>query len=271
MHRFLPALFLLPLLISCSEEVKPSESVAESSASTSTRSSSQGPINGNADETENPLKPDPLYSRVEAHRDGIGKVFMGREISQIMGHQAAGWLERPNREREERTDLAIEALMLKPGEVVADIGCGTGYYASRMARVVGPEGTVIGVEIQQEMLDILARNMNQVGAQNVKGHMGEPDDPKLPDESCDMIIMVDVYHEFEFPYEMTRHMIEALKPGGRLVFIEYRMEDPEVRIKLCHKMSEAQLKKEMAIHPELNWKRTFDKLPQQHLMVFEKR
>ena len=268
-------IFLFPVLIasliSCSEEVKSPESLAQGSTGPEAASSKQTSATGNADIAQASLKPDPLYSRIEAHRDGIGKVFMGREISQIMGHQAAGWLERPNRQREERTDLAIEALMLKPGEVVADIGCGTGYYASRMAKEVGPNGKAIGVEIQQEMLDILARNMKQVGALNVEGHMGEPDDPKLPDESCDMIIMVDVYHEFEFPYEMTRHMIEALKPGGRLVFIEYRMEDPEVRIKLCHKMSEAQLKKEMAIHPELNWKRTFDKLPQQHLMVFEKR
>ncbi len=214
--------------------------------------------------------PDPLYTECKPHRDGIGKVFMGREISQVMGHQAAGWLERPNREREERTDLAIKALKLKPGEVVADIGCGTGYYASRMAEELGAEGKVYGVEIQQEMLDMLAKNMKQLGINNVEGHMGEPNNPKLAVASCDMIIMVDVYHEFEFPYEMTRHMISALKPGGRLVLIEYRMEDPEVRIKRCHKMSEVQVKAEMAIHPEIRWVETFTELPQQHLIVFSK-
>ena len=224
-----------------------------------------------ADTEANRLKPDPLYTKVKPHHDGIGKVFLGREISQIMGHQAAGWLERPEREREERTDIAVKALKLKPGEVVADIGCGTGYYASRMAKEVGPDGLIYGVEIQQEMLDLLAKYMKAVGVTNVKGHMGEPDNPKLPAESCDMIIMVDVYHEFEFPYEMMRHMIKALKPGGRMVFIEYRKEDPTVMIKVCHKMSQAQVKKEVAVHPELEWVETFDGLPTQHLIVFKKR
>jgi len=214
---------------------------------------------------------DPLYTKVEAHRDGIGKVYLGREISQVMGHQGAGWLERPQREREERTDLAVKALKLKEGDVVADIGCGTGYYASRMAKLVGEKGLVYGVEIQQEMLDLLARNMKHLGVDNVKGHMGEPDDPKLPKESCDVVLMVDVYHEFEFPHEMVRSMIEALKPGGRMVLIEYRAEDPEVKIKPLHKMSEAQVKKEMAIHPELEWVETFGELPQQHLIVFRKK
>jgi protein-L-isoaspartate O-methyltransferase len=187
-----------------------------------------------------------------------------------MGHQAAGWLERPEREREERTDLAVKALGLKPGDVVADIGCGTGYYASRMARIVGDEGIVYGVEIQQEMLDLLDMSMARLGITNVQGHMGEEKDPKLPAESCDLIIIVDVYHELEFPYEMTRSMINSLKPGGRMVLIEYRKEDPEVRIKECHKMTEAQVKKEMAIHPELAWVETFDQLPQQHLIIFKK-
>ena len=215
--------------------------------------------------------PDPLYTQVEPHRDGIGKVFMGREISQIMGHQAAGWLERPLRAREERTDLAVKALGLKPGDVVADIGCGTGYYASRMARVVGEEGLVYGVEIQQEMLDLLDQSMEQLGITNVKGQMGEERDPKLSARSCDLITMVDVHHELEFPYEMMRAMIKALKPGGRMVLIEYRKEDPKVRIKECHKMSEAQVKKEIAIHPELDWVKTYDQLPQQHLIIFRKR
>lgn len=217
-----------------------------------------------------PSVPEPLYAEVKPHRDGIGKVFMGREISQVMGHQAAGWLERPQREHEERTDLAIKALELERGDVVADIGCGTGFYASRIARVVGDDGLIYGVEIQQEMLDLLQANMKRLGISNVKGHMGKVKDPQLPAESCDLILMVDVYHEFEYPYEMMRAMIEDLKPGGQVVLIEYRKEDPTVRIKECHKMSEAQVKKEMAIHPELKWLRTFDQLPQQHLIVYEK-
>lgn len=165
----------------------------------------------------------------------------------------------------------MKALGLKPGDVVADIGCGTGYYASRMARVVGDEVMIYGVEIQQEMLDLLDRSMKQLGITNVKGHMGKEKDPKLPAESCDLIIMVDVYHELEFPYEMMRSMIESLKRGGRMVLIEYRKEDPTVRIKECHKMTEAQVKNEMAIHPELEWVETFDQLPQQHLIIFKKR
>ena len=196
---------------------------------------------------------------------------MGREIAHVMGHQAAGWLERPEREQEERTDLLLEALNLKPGENVADIGCGTGYFAERMARKIEPGGVVYGVDIQQEMLDLMQRKLRLKQIKNVKSVLGAEADPKLDPESCDLMIMIDVYHEFEFPYEMIRKMIAGLKKGGRIVFVEYRAEDPNVPIKEVHKMSEAQVKKEMAIHPEMEFVQTRKELPQQHIIIFRKK
>lgn len=216
--------------------------------------------------------PDPLYTTKEVHdRDGIGKFFMGREIAHVMGHQAAGWLERPEREEEERTDLAVEALDLKPGDVVGDIGCGTGYFSSRIARIVGEKGLVYGVDIQQEMLDLMVRKMKLMRIENVKPVLGTVQDPKLPAGSCDLVFMVDVYHEFDHPYEMTKAMVAGLKKGGRLVFIEYRKEDPKVPIKELHKMSEEQVKKEVALHPEMEFVETKGMLPQQHVIIFKKK
>ena len=221
---------------------------------------------------EAPRPPEPLYETREQHDpNGIGKFFMGREIAQVMGHQAAEWLERPEREEEERTDLAVAALGLKPGDAVADIGCGTGFFASRMGRIVGAKGVVYGVDIQPEMLDLLARKMKLLRVANVKPVLGAEKDPKLAPASCDLVLMVDVYHEFDFPYEMTRAMIPALKKGGRLVFIEFRGEDPKVPIKEIHKMTEAQVKKEMAQHPELEWVETKTNLPQQHVIIFRRK
>ena len=216
--------------------------------------------------------PEPLYeTRAQHDPNGTGKFFLNREIAHVMGHQAAPWLERPEREEEERTDLAVKALGLKEGEAVADIGCGSGYYTSRMARIVGPKGVVYGVDIQQEMLDLLSRKMKMMRIENVKPVLGGEQDPKLPPASCDMMLMVDVYHEIEFPYEMMRATIPALKPGGRMIFIEFRGEDPNVPIKAVHKMTEAQVKKEMAIHPELEWVETKRDLPQQHVIIFKRK
>lgn len=216
--------------------------------------------------------PETLYERREVHdRNGIGKFFLGREIAHVMGHQAAGWLERPEREEEERTDLLVEALGLKPGMHVADIGCGTGYLSERMARRISPGGIVYGVDIQQEMLDMLDRKMRLKQIGNVKPVLGGEADPKLAPESCDLMVMVDVYHEFELPYEMMRKMVPALKKGGRLVFVEFRAEDPAVPIKEVHKMSEAQVKKEMALHSEMEWLETRKELPQQHIIIFRRK
>jgi ubiquinone/menaquinone biosynthesis C-methylase UbiE len=209
-------------------------------------------------------------TRLRADRDGIGKVYFGREIAQVMGHQGASWLERPERQEEERTDLLLRALALKPGDVVADIGAGSGYFSWRMAREVGEKGKVYAVEIQQEMLDLLMANMKRRQVETiVRPVLGTVQDPKLPAGSVDVVLLVDVYHEFDFPYEMARAMIEALKPGGRLVLVEYRGEDPDVPIKRLHKMTEAQVKKEMSVHP-VKFERNDSRLPRQHILIFRK-
>ena len=203
-------------------------------------------------------------------RDGIEKAYFGRQIAHVMGHQAAEWLERPEREEEEKTELLVTLLKLKPGEAVADIGAGTGYFSRRLAKLVGTNGTVYAVEIQQEMLDILTNKMAEIGVRNVKPVLGTITDPKLPASSLDLILMVDVYHEFDHPYEMVEAMSKALKPGGRMIFVEYRAEDPAVPIKLLHKMSEAQVKKEMEPHP-LVWSETLRDLPWQHVIIFKRK
>ncbi len=213
----------------------------------------------------------PLYeTRSEHDPNGIGKFYLGREIAHVMGHQAAGWLERPERETEERTDLLVDALQLKPGEVVADIGAGSGYFSWRMAKAVAPNGKVYGVDIQQEMLDLLQRNMARRGVDNVVSVLGTTTNPKLPPESIDTILMVDVYHEFDEPYAMAAAMVASLKKGGRIVLVEFRAEDPQVNIKKVHKMSEAQAKTEFAIFPDLRWEETLTPLPQQHILIFRK-
>ena len=213
----------------------------------------------------------PRYEfRAEHDPNGTGKFFMGREIAQVMGHQAADWLERPEREHEERSDLLLAALKLQPGETVADIGCGSGYYTRRLAKAVGTNGLVYAVDIQPEMLDLLASKLAAGKISNVKSVLGTVTDPKLPRGSVDLILLVDVYHEFDHPFEMVAAMTRALKPGGRIVFVEYRGEDPKVAIKRLHKMTEAQVRKEMRVHP-LQWVETIATLPQQHVIVFRKK
>lgn len=211
------------------------------------------------------------YKEGRKTRDGIGKYYFEREIAQVMGHQGASWLERPEREEEERTDLLVEALALKPGEVVADVGAGSGYFSWRMAKKVGATGAVHAVEIQQEFLDMLMTNMRKRGVgEIVKPVLGTPQDPKLPAGGVDTILMVDVYHEFDYPFEMVRAMIQALKPGGRLVFVEYRGEDPAVPIKPLHKMTVTQLKRELGVQA-VTFEKTIDVLPRQHIVVFRRR
>ena len=215
-------------------------------------------------------KPGERYSRVPAAADGIGKRYMGREIAGVMGWQGAAWLEREEREREERTDLLVAALQLKPGMVVADIGAGTGYLARRMAPAVTPGGKVIAVDVQPEMVALLRGTVRKTGLIQIQPLLGAEDDVRLPASSVDLAIMVDVYHELAFPYEVLASIVRALKPGGLLVFVEYRAEDPQVPIKALHKMSQAQIKREAAVHA-LVWERTVGTLPWQHLVVFRKR
>ncbi|HSU56597.1 MAG TPA: class I SAM-dependent methyltransferase [Candidatus Dormibacteraeota bacterium] len=209
-------------------------------------------------------------NRAKHDPNGLGKFYMGREIAQVMGHQAADWLERPERDQEERPEMALTALKLKPGDVVADIGAGTGYYTRRMAKLVGDKGTVYAVDIQQEMLYLLTNQMAKAGIKNVKPVLGELTDPKLPANAVDLALMVDVYHEFDHPFEMAQALCRSLKKGGRLVFVEFRAEDPKVPIKEVHKMSEAQVRKEMSVQP-LDWAETNESLPWQHIIIFRKR
>ena len=209
------------------------------------------------------------YSWGTKTRDGLGKYYFGREIAHYMTHQGAPWLERPERVNEEKPDLVLKALALKPGQIVADIGCGTGYFAWRFAEAVGPTGKVYGVDIQPEMLVLLEQAMAVRGLRNVIGVLGTPEDPKLP-EPVDLAIMIDVYHECSHPAETLAAICRNLKPGGRLVLIEYRGEDSGVPIKALHKMTEAQVKKEMAGQP-LEFVQTVRSLPWQHLMIFRKK
>lgn len=215
--------------------------------------------------------PEAKYETGRKTRDGIGKYYFGREIAQVMGHQGASWLERPERQEEERTDLLLEALALKPGEIVADIGAGSGYFSWRMAQKVGPKGAVYAVEIQQEFLDILMANVRKRDlSEIVKPVLGTVQDPKLPAGAIDTILLVDVYHEFDYPYEMAVGMARALKPGGRIVFVEYRGEDQAVPIKPLHKMTLAQVKKELGAVSSLKFERNIATLPRQHIIVFRK-
>ncbi len=213
--------------------------------------------------------PESPYKTGRKTRDGLGIYYFGREIAHYMTHLAAPWLERPERDTEERPDLVLKALALKPGEIVADLGCGTGYFSWRMAQAVAPGGVVYGVEIQPEMLALLDVQMKKRGVTNVIGVLGDLEDPKLP-RPVDLAILVDVYHECSRPAEYIAAVCRSLKPGGRLVFVEYRGEDSEVPIKALHKMTEAQVKLEMSAQP-LDHVETVRTLPRQHLIVFKKR
>ena len=208
--------------------------------------------------------------RVQHDRDGIGKFYLGREIARVMGHQAADWLERPERDEEEHTEKLVDQLRAKPGDVVADIGCGTGYFSRRLAKKCSPGGRVLAVDIQPEMLDLLTNKMAAAGVTNVVPVLGTITDPNLPAASVDLAFMVDVYHELDHPFEMMQAIVKSLKPGGRMVFVEFRGEDPAVPIKRLHKMTEAQVKKEMAVLP-LEWVETIGVLPRQHIIVFRKK
>jgi SAM-dependent methyltransferase len=210
------------------------------------------------------------YELGAASPDGIGKFYFGREIARFMTFHGADWLEREEREKEERTDLLVKALQFKPGEIVADIGAGTGYYSRRIAAAVGTNGTVFACEIQQEMLDVLTNKAAQAGLRNIRPVLGTETDPKLPPASVDTILVVDVYHEFDHPFEMLEAMCRALKPGGRMVLVEYRGEDRAVPIKPLHKMTEAQVRKEMEPHP-LRFDETLRMLPWQHVIIFRRK
>ncbi len=210
----------------------------------------------------------PVYVTGEASRDGIGRFYMGREISHVMGHRGAAWLERSSREREERTDLLLEKLPLEPDDVVADLGAGTGYFSLPIARRL-PSGRVLAVDLQPEMLRKVRAAAALAGLENVQTIQASETDPRLPPAGVDLVLIVDAYHEFSYPREVMEGVLAGLRPGGRVFLVEYRAEDPSVPIKRLHKMSEAQARRELEA-VGLRWVETQSYLPQQHVLVFEK-
>jgi ubiquinone/menaquinone biosynthesis C-methylase UbiE len=215
--------------------------------------------------------PPPAYEYRPGSFDGTGKWFLDREIAHFMSHQGAPWLEREERETEEAPNRLVSALGLKPGNQVGDVGAGSGYLTWRMARVVGPTGRIYANDIQPEMIAFLRTNLLTRGITNVVPVLGTTTDPRLPDNTLDLILLVDVYHECDHPLEMTRRMTDALKPGGRLVFVEYRGEERWIPIKPLHKMTAAQVRKEMALHPRLAFVENLTNLPRQHILIFQKK
>jgi len=222
-----------------------------------------------AQEDKLPPQPDPLYETRDKHDpNGIGKFYLGREIAHVMGPGGIPWLDRPERETEEKPAKLIESLELKGDEVVCDLGAGSGYYTFRIAPKL-PKGKVLAVEIQDEMIKELEKNAAAKKITNVEILKGTEKDPKLPEGGVDLLIMVDVYHELAFPYETMLSIRKGLKVGGRVVFVEFRKEDPKVPIKEVHKMSEEQIKKEMAA-VGLSHVKTVETLPWQHIAIFKK-
>ncbi len=209
----------------------------------------------------------PYQERAIHSPDGIGKFYMGREIAQVMGHPGAGWLERSSRESQEQPQQVVKALDLKPTDVVADIGAGTGYFSFRISPLV-PQGKVLAVDIQPEMLSKINGIKRERDVLNVEPVLGSITSPNLPPTSIDLALIVDAYHEFSHPREMMEEIVKALNPGGRVVLVEYRAENPLVLIKALHKMTQKQVRREMQA-VGLVWRQTKSILPQQHFMVFE--
>jgi ubiquinone/menaquinone biosynthesis C-methylase UbiE len=193
----------------------------------------------------------------------------GRKIAGVMGMSGADWLVRPEREAEEQPEKALDALNLKPGMVVADIGAGVGYMSLRLARRVGPSGKVYANDLQPEMLDRLRQNAAKAGITNVVTVVGDVADPKLPANTMDLVLLVDVYHEFSQPQQMLRKIRETLKPDGRLVLLEYRAEDPNVPIVAEHKMTVAQVKAELEAEGFV-LQPVIETLPRQHILILTK-
>ena len=220
-------------------------------------------------QVSNPQAP-PLYETRAIHDpDGTGRFYMGREIAQVMGPGGMAWLDRPERADQEHPELVIDAMKLRDGDVVADLGAGSGYFTFRLAAKVGKTGKVLAVDIQDEMLETLRQRAAELHFANVEEVKASETDPNLPAGGVNIVLMVDVYHELACPFEVMMKVRAALKPGGRVVFVEYRKEDPRVQIKEVHKMSVEQLTKEMKV-VGLEHVRTVESLPSQHIVIFEK-
>jgi protein-L-isoaspartate O-methyltransferase len=211
---------------------------------------------------------DSVYTYKNGSYDGIGKWYKGREIAYVMGFQGIGWLERPEREKEEEVSKLIQNMNIQPTDRIADIGAGSGYHVFRMAPLAN-KGLIYAVDIQKEMLMAVESAKAMKGIENVTTIQGTEQTVNLPENSVDKILMVDVYHEFNFPVEMIASIKKALKPNGKLFLIEYRGEDPKVPIKKLHKMTEAQAVKEMKA-AGFQLEKNISNLPWQHCMIFVK-
>lgn len=196
------------------------------------------------------------------------KEYQGRTIAQTMHYEGAPWLTRENREREEECSTLLKNLGIKPGMTVCDLGCGNGFYTLKLAEMVGPKGKVLAVDIQSEMLRLLKERAQEAKVTNIEPLLGTLVDPRLPEGKVDLIFCVDVYHEFSHPVHMLAALRKSLAPGGRLVLVEFRKEDPKVPIKELHKMSKEQILKELEPNG-YKLVEQFDKLPWQHVMFFE--
>lgn len=221
-----------------------------------------------AEDAGKPAATQPVYTTTRPSSDGIGKVYMGREIARVMSHEGADWLERPGREAEEAPSQAIAMMQLKPTDVVADVGAGTGYFSFRIAKHV-PQGKVLAEDIDPDMITDLKRTIAEKHLTNVEPIQGTVEDPKLPTNEVDVVLFVDAYHEFDHPREMMEAIVKSLRPGGRVIDLEHRAEDPNVLILPHHKMTEAQAIKEMKAVGLVHVKTLHD-LPQQHFMIFQK-
>ncbi len=224
-----------------------------------------------AQDTQAPAKSDAPAkpkSKGRPRRDPPG-FYMGRQIAEVMSFQGADWLFRDSREQEEQPEAMLDALKIAPGSTVADIGAGAGYTSLRLSKRVGPDGIVYATDVQPEMLRMLAENMKVAGIKNVRSVRASQTETRLPEGKIDLAIMVDVYHECSHPETILQGLLKALKPGGRLVLVEFRGEDPEVPIKPEHKMTLAQVRREL--EPQgYAFKESLEFLPWQHIIIFEK-
>lgn len=216
--------------------------------------------------TAQEVDPQELYSYREGDANGIGKWFMGREIAHVMGFQGMNWLERSQREEEENTSVLISNMNIQPTDVIADIGAGSGYHVFKMAPLAR-NGLVYAVDIQQQMLAAIQYKKDNSNIQNINLVLGDEQSVNLPKNAVDKVLMVDVYHEFSFPYQMIQSIKSALKPGGKLFLIEYRAEDAWVPIKQIHKMTQQQAVLELEASG-FRLEQNIDNLPWQHCMVF---
>ena len=208
------------------------------------------------------------YTVKSGDPNGINKWYMGRQIAHVMSHFGIEWLERKEREMEENTSQLLKNLAVQPGTAIADIGAGSGYHSTLLSKMVGT-GKVYAVDVEPEMIAYLKNRIKLEGYKNIIPVLSTEQKVSLPANSIDIMLLVDVYHEFSFPYEMTLSMLEALKPGGKLVLVEFRDEDPNVPIKTIHKMSERQAVKEFKASGFL-FEKNIGNLPWQHCLIFRK-